>query len=380
MKVLYVTDAIANWGGIERILVEKANFLVDNCGFDVHFITVNQGTHPILFSLSQNIHYSDLDIRFHQQYEYNGFRRFIKKWKLKRLFAERLRKYINEIKPNIIISARAELISGILASKGRIPFVYESHSSYISDCYLSDGWFSLLKSRRLNYRVRHAEMVVALSNGDASDWKRITPNVCVIPNIVSLNKTGSYSSCENKIAIFVGRFSKQKDIGTLLKIWSIVSNRYPDWQLHIYGGFGEEQNQLIDIIREKYKNICVFPPTIDILEKYRESSLLLLTSLFEPFGLVLPEAMSCGLPVIAFDCPYGPREIIVDGVDGFVISNRDIHQYVEKVCLLMGNQDLRVKMGKEGVKSASRFEDKKIMPQWISLFKTLARENLVKNK
>ena len=81
--------------------------------------------------------------------------------------------------------------------------------------------------------------------------------------------------------------------------------------------------------------------------------------------------MSCGIPVIAFDCPYGPREIIEDGVDGFIVGNRDIHQFAEKVCLLMGNQDLRVKMGRAGVKSSSRFEDKKIMPQWISLFQSL---------
>lgn len=371
MKVLYITDAIVNWGGIERILVEKANYLVNNYGCDVHFITVNQGTHPIIFPLSEKVHYSDLDIRFHQQYDFRGFWRFIKKWKLERLFRERLRKYVDDIKPDVILTARVELISGILASKGKIPFVYESHSSYISDCYLSDGWFSLLKSKRLNYRVRHAEMVVALSDGDASDWKRITPNVSVIPNIVCLNKTGSYSSCENKTAIFVGRFSKQKDISSLLQIWSVVSNRYPDWQLHIYGGFGEEQNLLIEAIRRKYTNISVFPPTIDILDKYRESSLLLLTSLYEPFGLVLPEAMSCGIPVIAFDCPYGPREIIEDGVDGFIVGNRDIHQFAEKVCLLMGNQDLRVKMGRAGVKSSSRFEDKKIMPQWISLFQSL---------
>ena len=73
MKVLYITDAIVNWGGIERILVEKANYLVNNYGCDVHFITVNQGTHPIIFPLSEKVHYSDLDIRFHQQYDFRGF-------------------------------------------------------------------------------------------------------------------------------------------------------------------------------------------------------------------------------------------------------------------------------------------------------------------
>ena len=371
MKIIYVTDALAIWGGIERILVEKSNYLADNCGYEVHFITVNQGLHPILFPLSKKVSYADFNIRFHQQYEFYGFGRLLKKWNLKRLFVNRLRKYLDEIKPDIIISARIDLVSGIIAAKGAIPFIFESHSSYISDRFLSENWFSLLKSKYLNCNVRHANMVVALTDGDASEWKKITSNVCVIPNIVNLNKTGCFSNCENKIAIFVGRFSKQKDIRSLLQIWSIVSSRFPDWKLHIYGGFGEEQSQLVDIIKKKYPTISVFSPTKDIFEKYCDSSLLLLTSLYEPFGLVMPEAMSCGLPVVAFDCPYGPRDIIRDGIDGFVIANRDINLYVEKVCLLMGNHDLRVKMGKEGIKSSSRYEDKKIMPLWINIFQSL---------
>ena len=141
-----------------------------------------------------------------------------------------------------------------------------------------------------------------------------------------------------------------------------VSSRYPDWRLHIYGGYGEGQDQLVDIIKKKYSTICVFPPTVEIFDKYRESSLLLLTSIYEPFGLVLPEAMSCA---------YGPRDIIHDGVDGFVVDNRDINQFADKVCILMGNYDLRVKMGKEGIKSSSRYKDTKIMPKWVQLFQSL---------
>lgn len=371
MRLLYVTEALAIWGGLERILVEKANYLADCCGYDVHFITVNQGTHPIIYPLSPQVSYTDLDIRFHQQYEYSGLGRLLKKWELKRLFIDRLRKYVDKTKPDFILTARVELIPGIVAVKGDIPLIYESHSTYISDRFLSDGWLSLLKAKFFKRNVRYTSMVVALTEGDASEWKRITSNVCVIPNIVNLNKTGQYSTCQNKIAIFVGRFSKQKDIHSLLQIWSIVSTRYPDWQLHIYGGFGEEQNQLVDSIKKRYSNISIFSPIIDIFDKYRESSLLLLTSIFEPFGLVLPEAMSCGVPVVAFDCPYGPRDIIQDGIDGFVIDNRDINLYAEKVCLLMSDHDFRVRMGREGVKSSSRYEDKKIMPQWIHLFQSL---------
>lgn len=71
------------------------------------------------------------------------------------------------------------------------------------------------------------------------------------------------------------------------------------------------------------KRFSVDKDTTNIFDKYRESSILVLTSLYELFGLVLPEAMSCGLPVVAFDCPYGPANIITDGEDGYIIKNRE---------------------------------------------------------
>ena len=113
---------------------------------------------------------------------------------------------------------------------------------------------------------------------------------------------------------------------------------------------------------ESYK----FEP--NILEKYRENSILLLTSIYEPFGLVLPEAMSCGLPVVAFDCPYGPADIITDGVDGFLIKERDVNLFAEKVSLLMDDVNLRRTMGQAGIISAQRYTAERIMPEWKQLF------------
>ena len=99
--------------------------------------------------------------------------------------------------------------------------------------------------------------------------------------------------------------------------------------------------------------------------------MLLLTSKFEPFGLVMPEAMSCGLPVVSFDCPYGPAEIITDGEDGFLIKNRDIHAFADKVCQLIENPPLRKEMGKQAIISSQRFSPEKIMPMWKQLFESI---------
>ena len=111
-----------------------------------------------------------------------------------------------------------------------------------------------------------------------------------------------------------------------------------------------------------------------MIEEYKKHSILLVTSIFEPFGLILPEAMSCGLPVVSFDCPYGPADIITNGVDGFLVKNRDVNEFADRVCQLIENRELRVRMGQAAVKSAQRYRADLIMPKWKELFERLCRK------
>ena len=371
MKILYVIDAIAIWGGLERIVVEKVNYMADNFNYDMHIVTVNQGKHPIPYLLHPKVSYNDLEIKFHLQYVYRGLRKLCKRAYLDRLFIKRLRFYIQEIKPDVIVSVRPALTGAIIDAKGSVPLFFESHSSCKGQFVIDSDICTKLKVWYSHRSVRHAQRVVALTEGDAIEWRKINPKVSVIPNIVHLNDSGKYADCEAKSVIFVGRFSKQKDIKSLLEVWKIVHERKPDWQLLIYGGYGEEQDYLLPVIDNMNANIYVHEPTSEIMNKYKESSILVMTSVYEPFGLVLPEAMSCGIPVVAFDCPYGPSDIITDGVDGFIIPNRNIQLFAEKVCLLMDNLDLRKKMGIAGIVSSQRYEAKLIMPQWKELFEQL---------
>ena len=373
MKILYLIDTIAIWGGLERIVVEKVNYLAENYDYDMHIVTSDQGSHPIPYPLSPKVTYKDLGIQFHQQYSFHGLYRLFKKVYLNRLYKKRLKCYIQDVRPDIVVSVRSKFINAIVKAKGLVPLVFESHSSYKGQIEIKPDFWAKVKTEHLISSVKNAQLVVALTEGDASEWRKINPKVCVIPNIVHLNETGNYSDCESESVIFVVRFSKQKNIKSLLEIWEIVHERKPNWQLHIYGGYGEEQDSLLPIIKEMNANIFVHEPTSDIMNKYKESSILVLTSVYEPFGLVLPEAMSCGIPVVAFDCPYGPSDIITDGSDGFVIKNHDIQSFAEKVCLLMDNPDLRKEMGQAGIVSSRRYEAKLIMPQWKELFEQLTK-------
>ena len=143
-----------------------------------------------------------------------------------------------------------------------------------------------------------------------------------------------------------------------------------DWHLDLFGDGNlaeipySEEERLI-------KNIHVHQPDSNIFERYLESSVFVLTSVFEPFGLVIPEAMSCGLPVVAFDCPSGPANIITDGIDGFLIKDRNINLFADRICQLIESPDLRLSMGKAAIESSQKYSADVIMPQWISFFNEL---------
>ena len=379
MRILYVTDALAVWGGIERVLSDKMNYLVQKYNYEVYVLTADQGEHTIPFVLDERIHAIDLNIRFHQQYKYKGLRRLYKHLELERLLRKRLKACIEDIRPDVISCIRDGYASAVLDVKGAIPTIFESHAMY-KDVQFENASFLHRVTTYLNRKkFKKLDCVVALTKGDADDWKAVCGKVCVIPNAVHLNDTGQLSSCTNKIVIFAGRFDVQKDIGSLVNIWQIVQQAYPDWTLNVYGN-GEQKPYYERKVADLQLNIVIHPAIPDIFEKYKEASMLVMSSLYEPFGLVLSEAMSCGLPVIAFNCPYGPADIISDGVDGFLVDNRNVESFAQHVCQLMGDQSLRQSMGKAAARSSQRYQVDKVMPLWRELFNNLTRHNSYADK
>ena len=369
MKVLYVFRSLAHWGGIERVLVEKMNLLVNMYDYEVFMLTTDQGRHSVPYNLEDGVNLWDLDIRFHQQYQYFGLKRVMMKMRLKRLFRQRLDQSLKRIQPDVIVCTTANYVDldVLIRVKGEIPLVIESHSIY-QQTIGHKG----LKGRFADYMyhrsLKRAQVIVALTEGDAIEWHRHYLHVRVIPDIVHLND-GGISTLNNKRVIFVGRFDYQKCPMELLKIWQLVYPKFPDWHLDIYGE-GEQRQELETVARNLNMNIHIHQPTDRILDCFRESSVLASTSLYEPFGLVIPEAMSCGIPVVAFDCPYGPSEIITDGTDGFLIDCYDVELFADKLCLLIENETLRRQMGLDAIQSAQRFKKGKIMPQWKNLFES----------
>ena len=377
MRILYVTDALAIWGGMERVLVEKANYLAAHYGYEVYMLTVCQGGHPFPFPLDSSVHYVDLDIPFHIQYQYPFIRRMLMLRRLHRRCRTAIRYQLETIGPDVIVCARIELVRDICRVKGSTPLVFESHASFWTSRFEGAGLLRQIHTFWMNLSAQKAQAVVALTDGDAAVWRKINKTVHVIPDVVHLNEKQTCCDGESKSVIFVGRLSKQKDIGSLLSVWQLVRQRHPDWQLHVYGEKGDIEESLWRQLQAEGHGITLHAPTSDIMEAYRQHAMLLLTSRYEPFGMVLPEAMSSGLPVIAFDCPYGPADIITDGVDGFLIHNRDMEDFADKVCLLIENNDLRCQMSQAGIHSSQRYHVNRIMPAWHHLFELLGTKQVL---
>ena len=375
MRLLYIVSAVAVHAGLERILIDKVNWLAEKSDHEIHVVTFDQGNHPLAFPLHPNIDLRDINVSLHRSYQYDGIKRLLYSKKLHNLLLKRLKLTIQEISPDIIFSLQKPNIHDVVKAAGSVPVVFESHSSrkgrFMETLTLWKKIKVIFNEKSYEHSIKKVKCLVALTQGDALEWQKINSNVVVIPNVVHLNLTGKNSSLVEKKVVFVGRYAVQKDIGSLLQIWQIIHLRYPDWRLDIYGGYGPEIDKWFDIISTQQANVFAHHSVPDLSEIFLHSSMLLLTSLYEPFGLVIPEAMSFGLPVVSFDCPYGPSDIISDGVDGFLIKNRSIDEFAEKVCLLIWDIELRKRMGKAGVLSSKRYSADIIMPLWLSLFEQL---------
>ena len=377
MRIVFHYNSLAQYGGVERVISDKMNYMV-NMGYDIYMITTDQGTHLPPYKLDSRIHFIDLGIRFHTQYNYSGLKRLWIAIQLERKYRKKLRTTINNIKPDIIVGIAPMDLHAVIKYKGDIPLIVESHLMCDYTKFNEKTSLPILLHRiHLKKAYCRADIIVALTEGDANDWRKSCNKVKVIPNIVHINNTDSYCKITNKSVIFVGRLTTSKGIPYLLSIWNLVQQKHPDWTLNIYGE-GPEKELITNFNKSHHANIFIHEPSSDIMSCYKNSSILVMTSYFESFGLVLPEAMSCGLPTIAFDCPYGPHDIIEDGLNGFLIECYNIEKFANSLCLLMDNSHLRKHMSIKAIQSAQRYKAERIMPQWIDLYESTRQERLSK--
>lgn len=173
----------------------------------------------------------------------------------------------------------------------------------------------------------------------------------------------------------MGRYEYQKGYDRLINAWALIAKQVPDWTLHIFGEGSLRPvltKQIYDLNLEK--SVFLDGATNNVGKELSESSIVAFTSNYEGFPMAIVEVESAGLPVVSFDAPCGPKDIIRDGEDGFLVKNGDIEDFGKKLLSLMQDEELRKKMGEKALENSKRFTQENIIPQWISLFETILKK------
>ncbi len=379
MKLVYIFSSFAAKGGTERIFCDKMNWLAEVAGYEIVFVTYEQGNHPFAYPLSNKIRHVDLNTRFFTTGTMSLLKRIYFKITLPRLFKHRLRQLLDEIQPNLVISTTyaLPLFREILSQPYR--HVVESHVCYgrlLQFIFTHIPWLDRKISQHLLKMLKRCEKVVVLTHKDAACWKGYD-NIEVIHNVVTNypEKITDVADRPKRI-IAVGRLDEQKGFDLLIQSWQLIAARHPDWQLVVYGHGGDLQKLQQQLEKAGLTSSMTFAGATDnIYKEYQDSAFYVMSSRYEGWGLVLVEAMSCGLPCVSFDCPYGPSDIIRDGEDGFLVENGNIQQLAEKMELLINNKELRERLGVRARLNAARFTSDNIMPQWTKLFETIVQND-----
>lgn len=380
MKIAYCLPQIYHPGGIERVIIHKANYLADKLNYDIYIITVENNNQPCYFQLSKKITHIDLNLNYHNTLKLPILKRIFIRKQLHKKHQEKLTKILYNNNFDIVISTFQQEAS----------FLYkiQDGSKKILECHFCKGYKAII-AKYYNYSFitklayyykswhdehfipKHYDKMVVLTEEDYNNWKTKLSNVICISNPLSF-KTNQVSSLTNKKVIAVGRFDAQKGFDRLLPIWQKVINKCPDWHLHIYGQ-GEDKNKLENLIQKLNisNSVTLHKPDNNIKDRFLESSIHVMTSRFEGFGLVLTEAMECGVPCVSYTFPCGAKDIISDGIDGFCIDNGNNDDFVTKLTTLMQKDELRKQFGRTAKINVQRYSDEVIMNKWKTLFKEL---------
>lgn len=377
MKIVYTISGTYNSGGMERVLANKANYLV-NQGFNVTIVTTDQQGRTPYFRLHPNIAQIDLGINYTDNND-RGLLGKLVSYPLKQLkHRKALNDTLEQMKVDIAVSMfdhDADLLWKIQDGSKKVLEIHFSRYKRLQ--YGRKGlwkWVDIWRNRKDLEIAKHYEKFVVLTEEDKGYWGGL-PNIEVIPNAHSF-ETDTVSTLDQKHVIAVGRYDYQKGFDELIDIWSKVSPLFPDWKLDVFGKGPLKGDLLLQISKLGLGHVVALRgPVSNIQEKYLNSSILAMTSRYEGLPMALLEAQVCGLPMIAYACKCGPRDIIEDGINGFLIGEGEQDVFANRLKTLMGDYSLRIAMGKASREISVRFSEEVVMAKWLRLFGSLKPES-----
>lgn len=375
MRIIYCLAGTFNSGGMERIVINKANWLAEH-GHEVSIITTEQNGRQNFFPLNEKVTRIDLDVMYSDTNSLGVVKKMISRKRLMRKHRKALNTVLLQNKPDIVVSTFGNEV-------GFLPFIADG-SRKVAEIHFS-RWYRLQLNRKgiwriidkyltyTDYRIlKKFDRFICLTEEDKLNWGKLN-NIEVIPNFIE-DIAAQTAPLTAKSMIAVGHLSYQKGYERLVKAWKIVADKHPDWRLNIFGG-GELKDDLESLIKNVDLNnyIKIHEPTAQILREYVNNSALVLSSRYEGLPMVLLEASSVGLPLISFTCQCGPKDIIMSGYNGLLVNEGDIDGLAEAIIKVIENPELRKEMGKNSLEKSTEYNKEIIMNKWNGLFHSLMK-------
>lgn len=370
--------SLYNPGGMERVLLNKVRYLREKMGWDVTVVTTDQHGRPAFYQFPEGVRIVDLRINYTDDNGKNPVLKTLGYLRRRRRHRKALTELLSHERPDIVDSLYPSESSFIPKIKDGSKKVLELHfNKYFRLQYGRSGLLGLadrLRTKQDERIVRRFDRFVVLTEEDKGYWGDL-PNIKVIPN-AAITSEARRSNCMAHRAIAVGRLDYQKGFDRLIKAWGIIKKdqEYSDWRLDIFGQ-GEWKEMLEWMIQNLGlgDSASINQPTNEIWKEYAASSMLEMSSHFEGQPMVMIEAMSCGLPVVTFDFKCGPKDIIEDNRNGFLVPEGDVPALADAMKTLMRDEALRQRMGAEALKIRSKYSEEKVMDSWIQLFEDLVK-------
>lgn len=376
MKIIYCIRATYNPGGMERVLLNKVTYLVNKLHWDVTIVTTDQQGRPPFYPFPEPIRMIDLHIDYADDNEKHVLGKITGYLRRRQKHRKALTTLLMREKADIVVSLYPSESSFIPDIKDGSRKVLELHyCKFFRLQYGRKGILGLIdrfRTKQDERIVRRFDRFVVLTREDRGYWGALN-NIEVIPN-AAMPLTDKCSDVSHKRIIAVGRLDYQKGFDRLIQAWEIVQKdaKCRNWQLDIFGQ-GEWRDMLQRMIEKAGldQSTHIHPPTSQIGNEYADSSLLVMSSNYEGFPMVMIEAMACGLPVVSFDYKCGPRDIIDNGINGLLVSNGDIEGLAYAIIEVISDNAYRKLLSANAKRIVEIYSEEAVMAKWIALFSNL---------
>jgi glycosyltransferase involved in cell wall biosynthesis len=357
MKILFLVNHLAEYGGIQRMLNHKILAFKKYTNCEIIFVTRFQNSRNYLYESHKLTKTYDLNLDGNASFFGNQFVKFS--------FYKKINKIIKNEKPDVVITTLTSFYSLLLPFiSQKTPKILEFHSTV--NTMKAGQW----KFKQFIYKRYDA--IVVLNVDEKNNYA--LKNTIVIPNFVHEDNRVLYPefSKRNRTIIAAGRIEAVKQFDHLILAWAQIHKQHPDWKVEIYGD-GNMRNVLEKLITENHlsNTVKLMGNTQNLSNIMRESSIYCMTSMTDCFPMVLLEAKQAGLPIISYDCPYGPRNIIHNNIDGIVTQKDNINEFSIALEKLIIDDKEREKMAQNAFDNFKEFSSEKVIPLWINLFKNL---------